>query len=107
MRIVKTARIRARHERATCILYCSRRSKAHGGRGKAAGTCDDGVVEGLGLWEWEDGSRGVVALTGDGKEGDMVHAVFGVLVLWVGGGVGEGEGSRGAEKKEERSMPMP
>ena len=61
------------------------------------------MVEGLGPWEWEDGSRGVVAVTGDGEEGDMVHAVCDAPVLWMGGGVGQE--SRRAEKKEERSMP--
>jgi len=58
------------------------------------------VVEGLGPWEWEDGSRGVVALTGDGEEGDMVHAVFGFLVLWVGGVGVKGQEVQRRKKKE-------
>ena len=81
MRMVTMARTRARHERTSCRWYCRRRSKAHGGRGKAAETCDGGLVEGQGGWGWGDGSRGVVAVTGDRKDDGMVHTV--VMPLFV------------------------
>lgn len=85
MRMVRMARTRARHERPNCRWYCKRRSKAHGGRGKAAETCNGGLVEGKGAWEWEDGRRGVFAVIGDGEDGGMTHAVVvRLFVGWVG-----------------------